>query len=617
MEDKKYLCLFDIKKYLFLDNISINKSNCVILIVSNGINIYSDKLLIIDQIFRIFQNFMCQIIVVIIFPTMSVTTILSIKDLMIFLSNLNVAYKKYSEEDNDKILDCDINIILINLINKLKFVNDVKNLMLINMASHIFKCEQNVKQLVKYVSSNDNLFESLKKQDFDVFSKIYVDLAEINENIKHIADIEILVYKLFEICVYTKNNKNIHNKNTIIDIYDKFFIFFKKYDSSKFTMIINILNEWIRCLMLTTLNLGLELIRYDKQISFSNISVKNTNKIIKSTDLTDIKKLENQLSHVCTNLTNQLNQLNQLNQISQLSKLDNPFYFSKYSQSGWKEEIEEKNCLCLIMCVSLADYNKTGKIFNDVLFTNLTKSFISALDFINLMGLETTTQNLNSDINNTDNTALPVYINKFHWTIAKHYIPLMLSMAIVGNINMYNQKFSNIYYLVMNEYFKFFIESDNSDELICRFKLWTCVFRTCIELSKEKHYHKGINKYCNDIIKNINLNKLNSSDVNYPMILAQLTSCGIDNIINISNMVDNKFKDFGELIKNNILLIPAVKSKYKHLLIQSLLVSEFKKKVGGFKNLIKLIDQNGGLFPKIYEVFAINYVNANIGNFIV
>lgn len=592
--DKKYFILFDTNKYFFIDNFKMNESKCIIVVINNKIKLCSDKLMIIEMLFRLFKKNMCNITLITIFPKIAVNTISSISDLINIASNFIVCYE-LSNIDN-----IEINNKIFQIVIELKYANNISDITLICYDSlHLLKISNEIKKNVKCVSNNNNAkFSLLLNDDFDCFegndkciitkTQFDIDYNQTqNKDVKQVLNIEFLIYKLFEICIYTKNRNNIKNiVNLIFDIFNTFELFFTKVNCEKYLFLINILKEWIFCLKLMYKNNNSKFLIQNSSC-FSHISVKNTKKIIKSLEIFNMKNIEDEINNNYNNLINQIANL----------KLENQFYFSKFSMGGWKEEFEEKSCLCLILAISVADYNKSGKTLNDVMFTNLTKNFVSALDYINVLN---SYPNFSGDPINLglDNLALPLFINKYHWTIARSYRMIMLSIAFTGNVNVYNSKFDNIYYLVMNQYFKLFIETENRDDKIIYFKIWTGVFRTSIELSKEKHYHKGILTYCN------NLMKINIKNINLELLFGQLVSVG--QVIKLNGDLNNFEKFIKSLVKS---IDPTDSKKIKNfniLYLQLELISKLKNKLRGFKNLIKHIDQNNGSFSKFCETYVVN-----------
>lgn len=581
-----YIYLFDVDKYVFVDDISkIDAAKHIVVAVNNKISIYSDKLLIIDMLFRLFDKYKCFMSVITLYPEPKTTSIKSVEDLLKLLCDLNVSYNPTTNPDMVE----EMNKQMQNCIIKLKYVDNIQHIILLlyDKSGSTLNISPEAKQFVKYIANHKYQEFIQFTQKLDIFigdSKTIIFKNDITDDdfinkIKNSDSVEFIVYKMLEIYAF-KEKQEINNITLrIIDFFDIFLKIVKEKNDFKYTTLVNICKEWIFYLKLIFINSDTNFGQQINKTSVKHISFNKVKKMISSSNITDIKTIENKINH---------NHENILNSIKNIESV-NSFYFSRYSLSGWKEEVEEKSCLGLVMSISIPDYSRSGKCFDDVWFNNTTKIFLSTSDYINTLN---SNERFTGDPEkiNFDNLVLPMYINKYHWMIAKCYLPLMLGLAVSGNICMYNTKFDNIYYLAMNKYFELFVNEENCESKIIYFKLWASIFRTSIELSKEKNYHKGMYKYCDKLLL------INPKTVNFMVLFGQMASVGFF-------VQKNGTTDLEKFIVKNM----ESKKEASYLYLQLSVVTQLKKKLGGFKNMIKSIDENNGCFPKDCEDLVIEF----------
>lgn len=591
MDNEKYTSFFDVSNILFPQKkMEINMSKCVCCVVNNSIKRYSDKVPIIDFLFKMFKKQLCVVYVITVYPTPRKDKISSIKELLNFLCNMNFVYNTDIEIQNDF-----ISSLVTEIVCWETYVKNSAQSVLVTFDKHTtIVINKDIKQMFTHVVPahlSDTLISALYDEDFDI-RKVIVSKKNDNREIINSKSVCDLIFVLYGIFLFTYNKEN--EMNTIllaIDIFDNFSKTFENIDTGKLVILVNFFSEWIYFNKLKCSSTSESIyLKHMDNLSITHISYKKFSRMISKLSITNIAELENKINHLCENF-----KVMSKNIIS-----DNSFYYSKYSLGGWKEEIEEKSCLGVIMTIAPADYNRTGKWVDDVIFTSLTNIFVSAVDYVNILNSKNEF-NGNPLSVNMENLLLPVYINKIHWNMSKCYIPMVLGMSLANNASMYTDKMKNLYFVVLVEYFFHMVSVTDCNERKMYFKLWISLLRTCAEISKENGYHKGFSKYCDNIIS---AKKNKTFPVN--TIFGQIMSVGktvshtdLSPIVQKINAHIEKSSDHE-------------KRKFKTIYSAIQLIFELKNRHCGFKNLLKIIDDSGGILPKVSEDFALEYISKNI-----
>lgn len=586
MADVKYKKFFNNNDFLFLDvQLEHNNKKCLFILVNNWIKNYSEKIAVISNIFKLYHKNQCNIYIATVHPNFYIIKINSVKELLLYLCNISFTYGEQKYFCYDK-----VNHELNTKISWEKYVEDNDDLNLIIMDKHNkIIVSSDIKLFFKNVSKINTIDIQINIDDsyFDINSIKYKD-----DNIKHDNNVRTSddIYELTYVAYggYVFNHEKIITNEQLefaCDMYKQFFDIIREYpgvtkdhskNSGQLNTLVGFCKEWTHYITIIK-NIHDDSLcnSYLKRLSMTHIAFNKYKKMINCLKITNGKNIENKIEHLSNNIKEQIVNI----------KSDDSFFYSKYSLGGWKEEIAEKSCLGILMDVHVADYNRTGKWVDDVFFNNKTFIFLSAIDYINILN-SNEKFNGNPTIIGIENLLLPIYINRYHWEISKCYIPLLLGFTFANNSTMYDKKMENIYYVALVEYF-YNIVKDGCNNRRQKFKIWTAILRTCMEISKENGYHKGFEKYMKSLekCKNIQINVL----------LGQAMSIGSDNLNSINEIIKkcNYMND-----EKIVMMHSGIK-----------LISNLKQKTGGFKNLINVIDNNSGILPKNLEDFSFEFIN--------
>jgi hypothetical protein len=116
--------------------------------------------------------------------------------------------------------------------------------------------------------------------------------------------------------------------------------------------------------------------------------------------------------------------------VSESYHRSNEFCKSLLTLSTWDEEILNNNCIGILIKVNINEYNKIGLI-NNIQIEEITNTFMPIVDYIETIDRYFKDSNQYGIINNKDiisgnaigksNTLLPIYINKYHWSIVYYF----------------------------------------------------------------------------------------------------------------------------------------------------------------------------------------------------
>lgn len=222
------------------------------------------------------------------------------------------------------------------------------------------------------------------------------------------------------------------------------------------------------------------------------------------------------------------------------------FFNSFFSLSNWFDEIENGGALGLLMNMSTSPLGKLG--FNyGVKCHYITDGYmpiedylVSILKYFNANDDDSCGNINNKNISNYNglpcNTLMPIYINKYHWKSTKKYIPIMLGINLAHNPFGFTDKHNNIFFSTLT----FFTKELLYNEKYFTDKMLTTYFaflRTCMEVSIENKYNRGIysivNKFNSDPLSRI----LPHLDLSY-VIIGQML-CSRMNGIDVDTFIEN------------------------------------------------------------------------------
>ena len=383
----------------------------------------------------------------------------------------------------------------------------------------------------------------------------------------------------------------------------------------QFYTIINVIKKWLYFNTSKTIKTDSILNTFHKNMNISHICHKKYLKMMNSLKINynfekfneNLEKTSGKIAKIIENISDNETEKSTI------------FFNSQYSLSTWRDEIEEKGCLGVLLNICVPDFSRNGKSLNMIEIKNTTLCLMSASDFINIICSEsnsTYTDNinissiLNDHVLGSGNIIFPLYINKYHWEICKEYIPVILGLLVTNNISLYCPNMNNIYFSVLFEYTKNIFSNENIKWSHNWIMMWIGIFRTCFQISLEKRYHKGFIPYIN----NLDSTKLNGK---YNILFGQMLSVGyididvINKIFNahtlnliISYINENSEykKIFIEMLKNND------KQIYKELILiyNSLnfgkIIEDYMTIIYGVKLIIFVKNLNRGLLNFVKEI---------------
>lgn len=301
------------------------------------------------------------------------------------------------------------------------------------------------------------------------------------------------------------------------------------------------------------------------------------------------------------------------------------FFNSGITLSDWFEEFQDGGAIGLLIKVSTTPLAKLG-INQNISVENITTTFLPILDYIdgaiNFFNDKTNLSfgNLNKKdivkgtaIGNS-NAVIPLYINKYHWSISKLYLPYILGMIISHNPFCYkdsHQKF--LFSLLIEMSIKSYCnDCANLSEKWVR--CFVAVNRTCAQISFDNKYNYGIARYI-DLYLTDPTKRIFNQSYAYDIIIGQILSTGYklegDKLVSVVKYILEECirKCSGQTDPNDVILYPkeileSIENDIQYDL--KLLISFIKthrifhkiyEKVGGYNSYIKLLETRFGVMP--------------------
>jgi len=469
-----------------------------------------------------------------------------------------------------EIKDCD------NIIETLNYdIKDIKNqqitindkykfysliLIIGNLTSNDFK-------------NNQDLFESLKN--------IYDDLK-----LKHTNDI---TNDLFEVSQKLLANLTSHEITNNLNKLDRK------------TNTFELLNNFVEKVSNQT----------NKSFVLDKIRLNIENNIKKLSDVNNkIQKIPEQLKNY--ELSNQLTKSKE-------------FFTSYITLTDWHEEITSGNTLGLLIHIKTNDLTKLGINGIKPIISDISTTFIPTHDYIeSILALYENELDMNNciiggTVIGKGNSVIPLFITKDHWSLARIHLEYILGIVLVNNPFGFIDSHLNFMFYLLAEMTKNLLIQQPNDNLI---KTYLTVFRTCIELSHEKGYHKGIKKLITNLInddKRITSSRPFDNDVLFGQILSTgstiednilVTLCEkifknifkrnieknytkqyVEDVLNYVEDLDKELKDVINFVENKISVgIQIITTNFMMIKIFKNLIKKY-----GFMKIIKNMDDNFGL----------------------
>jgi hypothetical protein len=183
------------------------------------------------------------------------------------------------------------------------------------------------------------------------------------------------------------------------------------------------------------------------------------------------------------------------------------FFNSMITLSNWFDELNANGSMGIIVKVSSSSLGKLG--INSVPFVeNITNTFFPVVDFISEL-IKHFKLNENStyfgNINGKNivhgnaigegNAVIPLYINKYHWKIAKVFMKPMLGITLSHNPLGYTKNHDSLLFIIVLEMSKmiFSLEGKYINERFL--ECFIAILRTAAEVSFDRKFSRGIRKY--------------------------------------------------------------------------------------------------------------------------
>lgn len=519
IHDIEHKCeyFFNDKNYLFchtseLHNTKENK--CLIVVLNNQLQMFSEKAVIIELIFRLYENSHCKSMYVLtLYPKPRIVKIVSKYSFVYFMSTISYTYTQNSfltviNQTNEEIYQIihkekyieNTKIILTTVIDKTGSVKLADDILKISNESNIIKDSNHT------IEINENSFDVLEcKQINNNFENFTLSNDCIND----------LIYNLYGLFIISYNKEitsdDVIKSLKIINYFSQIIghKIFKDNKLSYLNVFLGFFNELIHYCNIVSMYNTSKFNTYLNKLSLAHITCNKYKKMIKSTKISCSLEIQNKIDHAFNKIYDKIQNTS-----------SNEYFVTNVSGTNWKDEVIKKSCIGLEIDVLIDGHNRTGKYIDDVIFVNISSNFCSVIDFLNKLNSEKSFTGNPTSVEKMNNLILPLYVNDLHWKIAKEYCPILLSLCFSNNTEMYDTHMLNIYYIASVNYFMKAILEQNIIEKKRLIKIWISLFRTCAEISFEHRYHKGIKTHIQKMLCSQN------NDVQLIVLAGQMMSTG-------------------------------------------------------------------------------------------
>jgi hypothetical protein len=243
----------------------------------------------------------------------------------------------------------------------------------------------------------------------------------------------------------------------------------------------------------------------------NNLITNNINSIVKTSDIT------NKIKKFVDDHENSEN-------IKFLESCE--FFNSPITLSNWFEELSNDNCIGLLINLESNGLAKMGFNCHDIKIQNITNSYLSVIDFINMsMEFFNKSGGKFGNLNNKtildgmaigkSNAVIPIYINKYHWIVVNKYLNPLLGTIVSHNPFNFNKKHKSIYYTIFIDMTKKLFDNEKKHLNSNYIKTYIAMLRTCAEICFENKYNHGIRKLVNSYLSNCSV-RMNISKDKFP-----------------------------------------------------------------------------------------------------
>lgn len=262
---------------------------------------------------------------------------------------------------------------------------------------------------------------------------------------------------------------------------------------------VNILYQKLDNIVNDIINLSIDKI-VDGVNNLKNIA--NLSKILPKVDKKYIKQLES------LRISN-LSLLNIMEQVPQsfydfvksftITEAIDKLIISPITLTTWMDELNEYNCMGLMVDVYSSKLSQIG-LKTNVDIINVSDTIYPVDDYFNKIVQANNVVNV-VDINKVNiitdsiikpnNGIIPLYINKYHWTISKRYLPLSLGLIISHNPLLYRDNYIKYIFVMLINMNRQLLDNINERFIISYFLYW----RTCAQIAFDYNYNRGISNY--------------------------------------------------------------------------------------------------------------------------
>lgn len=165
-------------------------------------------------------------------------------------------------------------------------------------------------------------------------------------------------------------------------------------------------------------------------------------------------------------------------------------YISPVTCDDWLDVIDDNKCFGILINTQCPSSTITGKTYENINIKSYTNTLMTTHEVLIYqnkyieenhrfdMGVAKTSMISGASIGN-GNSVLPIYINKYHWNVAKHYVEENISLAITQNSFSFS---SNMLYIYPQTLMKYI--TDIQTLSIKDFHMFINLYVTIIELHK-------------------------------------------------------------------------------------------------------------------------------------
>lgn len=591
-----------------------------------------------------------------------------------------------------KSIDCSLKILSVTdmvndtVINTYKTLSNNPENLKIDYVSTIHDIENIIEEIVdiRYLCINDYKIKlNLINNEYviDLFDLVLTDneiLLKSNkiENMSLEDKLESL-YNTIILCLQINDYNKLIKKNKIIKEIVKKYIKLDEYLIKKFKF--GCIKNQLKDISLHLMNLSKnellkgkfssQLIEYFDRSTNILVSSKyklNFNDIINK-NIQELKNIDININNKFEEIQKFINKYNPVyeekdNTVSEDNK--NKFkksietYYSIISITDWFEELQSKGIMGLMVRIASPNIAKIGYNLNSVEIKDITTTVIpiqNMLEAANIyyekynkldFGFEYESMISGNAIGN-GNSILPLYICKEHWELSRLYLKPALGIMLCQNPLIYNKNHIPFVFTLFMDMVNRTFMSNKLNANKKWIQLLFGVYRTCVQISKENFYDKGIikiyNKYMTSplyrtkniiksitsflgqiLVTNLQINNLNRFSLNifeenirrdlYTYLLKSTTLvnflCENDNTIEFNEFNLNdliyKFESTGNKISETILNF----CKFYTI------IKKFIKKYDNFDNFINMLDKNYSILNEedleICQQFIINNINNEV-----